>query len=66
MPHATIDITGHEDGLAVENRNGFDLTIVGCELELELTHEQAESLYLALRPFFCDEQPAGGEGGENG
>lgn len=58
MAEVSIDIMGDDDEFVVENPHGFDKRLTGCGLVIDMTHEQAESVFRALRPFFEDEQPA--------
>lgn len=63
MADVAIDITGEDGDIGIENPMGFDLRITGCGLSIDLTHEQAQTLYAALRPLFDDvQQGTEGEG----
>jgi hypothetical protein len=56
MPDVVVDVSDTDGGFEVENPHGFDLRITGCGLTLDVLHEQARSIYDALRPFFDDDQ----------
>jgi len=58
MAGITIDTTAEDDAFDVTNPQGFDLRIDGCGLSLTVTHEQARSIYVAIRPFFEDDDNA--------
>lgn len=54
MADLQIDVCGDDGEFEVSNPQGFDLRITGCGLSLEVTHEQARSMFDGLRPYFDD------------
>lgn len=60
MADVAIDITCEEGQLTIENTVAFDLQLVGCGLCIDMTHEQGQSIYLALAVFFGPEEAPNG------
>ncbi|HFL2038680.1 TPA: hypothetical protein ACG4N3_000536 [Stenotrophomonas maltophilia] len=60
MAEVAIDITGEEGQFTIENTVAFDLQLVGCGLCIDMTHEQGQSIYLALAVFFGPEEAPNG------
>lgn len=56
MVDVSIDITGEEGQIAVDNTTAFDLQLTGCGLCIDMTHEQGEATYRALAVFFGPDQ----------
>lgn len=56
MAEVAIDITGEEGAPSVVNIHGFELLLTGCGISIDMTHEQAQAIYLGLAEFFGPEK----------